>query len=85
MFRSQKKKNYEIEKKKIKIEKKYFGIQKNFSELRILCNKSLQKILKSMTSNSMNLPGNFYLFKVNNRNTKKQCEICSKIMIKTLE
>ena len=26
-----------------------------------------------------------YLFKVNNRNTKKGCEICSKLTIKTLE
>ena len=27
-------------------------------------------------------PGNIYLFKVNNRNTKKRCEICSKLTIK---
>ena len=28
---------------------------------------------------------NIYLLKVNNRNTKKRCELCSKLTIKTLE
>ena len=28
---------------------------------------------------------NIYLFKVNNRNTKKRCEICSELTIKTPE
>ena len=28
---------------------------------------------------------NIYLFKVNNRNTRKNCEICSKLTIKTPE
>ena len=30
-------------------------------------------------------PAKFYLFKVNNRNTRKRCKICSKSTIKTLE
>ena len=30
-------------------------------------------------------PTNIYLVKVNNRNTKKKCEICSKLTIKTPE
>ena len=30
-------------------------------------------------------PGSTYLFKVNNRNTKKICKICSKFAIKTPE
>ena len=30
-------------------------------------------------------PANIYLFKVNNRNTRKRCEICSKLTTKTLE
>ena len=34
----------------------------------------------SPTSSS---PANSYLFKVNNRNTRKRCEICSKLTIKT--
>ena len=29
-----------------------------------------------------NYPANIYLFKVNNRNTRKRCEICSKLTIK---
>ena len=32
-----------------------------------------------------NNPTNIYLFKVNNRNTIKRCEICSKLTIKTPE
>ena len=28
-------------------------------------------------------PAKIYLFKVNNRNTRKRCEICSKLTIKT--
>ena len=28
-------------------------------------------------------PSNTYLFKVNNRNTRKRCEVCSKLTIKT--
>ena len=30
-------------------------------------------------------PANIYLLKVNNRNTRKRCEICSKLTIKTPE
>ena len=30
-------------------------------------------------------PANIYLFKVNNRNTRKRCKICSKLAIKTPE
>ena len=30
-------------------------------------------------------PANKYMFKVNNRNTRKRCEICSKLSTKTLE
>ena len=30
-------------------------------------------------------PANIYLFKVNNGNTKKRCEICCKLIIKTPE
>ena len=32
-----------------------------------------------------NNPANIYLFKVNNRNTIKRCEICSELTIKTTE
>ena len=30
-------------------------------------------------------PANIYLFKLNNRNTRKRCEVCSKLTIKTSE
>ena len=39
--------------------------------------RSLMKILR--------FPANIYLFKVNNRNTRKRREICSKLTIKTPE
>ena len=32
-----------------------------------------------------NYQTNIYLFKVNNRNSRKRCEICSKLKIKTPE
>ena len=32
-----------------------------------------------------NSPANIYMFKVNNRNTTKRCEICPKLTIKTPE
>ena len=31
----------------------------------------------------VNNPANIYLFKVNNKNTRERCEICSKLTIKT--
>ena len=31
------------------------------------------------------IPANIYLYKINNRNTRKRCEICSKLTIKTPE
>ena len=36
-------------------------------------------------NNRTEYPANIYLFKVNNRNTRKRCEICSKLTIKTPE
>ena len=34
---------------------------------------------------TLNFPANIYSFKVNNRNTRKRCEICSKLTTKTPE
>ena len=34
---------------------------------------------------NMPSPANIYLFKSNNRNTRKNCQICSKLTIKTPE
>ena len=48
--------------------------------------KYLHKANKKRTSeNFINIPANIYLFKVNNRNTRKSCEICLKLTIKTPE
>ena len=33
----------------------------------------------------IDIPDDIYLFKVNNRNTRTRCEICSKLRIKTPE
>ena len=33
----------------------------------------------------IDIPDDIYLFKVNNRNTRTRCEICSKLTIKTPE
>ena len=35
--------------------------------------------------NATKFPANVYLLKVNNRSTRKRCEICSKLTIKTPE
>ena len=36
-------------------------------------------------STDITSPANIYLFKDNNRNTTKRCEICSKLTLKTPE
>ena len=49
------------------------------NELLILHSSSLsEKVLKTRKIKK-------FLFKVNNRNTIKQCEICQKLIMKTLE
>ena len=50
-------------------------------------NCSTQKMKSPLWISSANasMPGNIYLFQVNNRNTRKWCEICSKLIIKTPE
>ena len=40
---------------------------------------------KAFLDNVHNIPGGNYMFKVNNRNTRTRCEICSKLTIKTAE
>ena len=54
----------------------------------ICCNiyKSVSDHIETLYPQGLNLfPANIYLCKVNNRNTKKRCEICSKLTIKTPE
>ena len=45
----------------------------------------IQKLKKARVGNfDFNVyPANIYLFKVKNRNTRKMCELCSKLTIKT--
>ena len=40
---------------------------------------------KLISSSSFNIRSKIYLFKVTNRDTRKRCEICSKLTIKTPE
>ena len=53
--------------------------------LYILEKKILISKCKKQLCSKANNPANIYLFKVNNRNTRKRCEICSKLTIKTPE
>ena len=50
--------------------------------------KSLEKTSNSKHRTNRkyrNIPPNIHLFKASNRNTRKRCEIYSKLTIKTLE
>ena len=50
----------------------------------ILCLKIEETLkLNAIMSFARWYPDNIYLFKFNNRNTRKRCEICSKLTIKT--
>ena len=46
-------------------------------------NKNMNMKHEYETHKEGKIPGNIYLFKVNNRNTRKRSEICSKLTIKT--
>ena len=50
----------------------------------IACNTVL-KCVKYSIGETKSIPAGIYLFKVNNRNTRTRCEICSKLTIKTTE
>ena len=47
--------------------------------------KSPSKIKLSYLDDIESIPAGNYMFKVNNRNTRTRCEICSKLTIKTPE
>ena len=49
----------------------------------IFCIRTKQNTI--IKNNNITFPVNIYLFKVNKRNTRKRCEICSKLTIKTPE
>ena len=47
--------------------------------------KQQNLIIQESKKTKRNFPANIYLFKVNNKNTRKRCEICSQLTIKTPE
>ena len=59
----------------------------------VSCETSLMKLFAKTVNNTVHYfhekstpyPTNIYLFKVNNRNIRKRCEICSKLTVKTPE
>ena len=55
----------------------------NQHEIKILFSSLL--FISSVWGYFRPIPSYIYLFKVNNRNTRKSCEICSKLTIKTPE
>ena len=55
----------------------------HYQEQRIISN-NFQSTFNRLTLPRSNL-ANIYLFNVNNRNTRKRCEICSKLTTKTPE
>ena len=57
----------------------YFS-QHWFRYLVIYCSRYIKPDMKEITGIA-----NIYMFKVNSRNTRKKCDICSKLTIKTPE
>ena len=58
-------------------------IVKLFQSFQVFCQGSVfYKVVFDMVKLNAN-PANIYLLKVNNRNTRRKCEICSKLTIKT--
>ena len=62
---------------------KIFKIDKNLSESRNILSQVSRKTLEFKDFKISEPPS--YLFKVNNINTRKRCEICSKLIMKKPE
>ena len=56
-----------------------------FVHLRLYINVTRSIIIFLLVLNITTNPANTYLLKVNNRNTRKRCELCSMLTIKTPE
>ena len=56
-----------------------FNCLENWNHQSIV-NSPIKENFESVTN-----PANFYEFKFNNRSTRKRCEVCSKLTIKTQE
>ena len=65
----------------------YKSSTRSFHKLpqKILKNRRLTFELCKVKENLSNDPANIYLFKLNNKNTRKRCEIRSNLIIKTPE
>ena len=57
-------------------------IKQNFGKIYFLSESP--KFMKQLASHAY-IPASIYLLKVNNKNTRTRCEICSKLTIKTTE
>ena len=59
----------------------------SYTQLAITCSKlTIETLEKGVKASKLTYhPAGIYLLKVNNRNTRKRCEICSKLTIKTPE
>ena len=60
------------------------SISHTFARFETTQAKLIELIFETFYKNLYN-PAGIYLFKVNNRNTRTRCEICSKLTIKTPE
>ena len=66
--------------------KEFFWRGNKFIYLFIASNSTITSInQRNWTKQLKNYPAGIYLLKVNNRNTRTRCQICSKIIIKTPE
>ena len=85
IFQSQKKKIFMKSRKIFRNWEKYLKIEKNVLESRNILLQESRKNLEFNAMSPMNLPANIYLFKVNNRNTRKKVWNMFKVNKKTPE
>ena len=64
---------------------KYHESKDNHSDFQILLFRAQYFAKNESQGETQHLPAITYLFKVNNRNTRKNCVICSKLTMKTTE
>ena len=79
--------NSSIEKKWVKVISKKFSAIKLFAILWASLTKRFLQLFHFIVISFSNykFPAGSYMFKVNNRSTRKGCQICSKLTIKTTE
>ena len=60
-------------------------VTKTWSAEVVASKRSAKRVPSNMSSQDegKSSPADIYMFKVNNRNNRKRCEICSKLTIKT--